>query len=253
MPAAPPFRGDWAFFLDLDGTLLDIAETPSAVHTEREELALIEKLRDAAGGAVALVSGRTLEAIDELFAPLKYPAAGQHGVERRDAQGRVHRDASFPVDELQQAVTPMQEFAGDHPGIVFENKGHSVALHYRLAPQFREEAWAVVRQVAAKLGHIVEVQGGKMVVELKPAGRDKGRAVEEFMREAPFVGRTPVFIGDDITDEHGFRIVNHLGGHSIKVGVGVSAARWRLPHAPGVRAWLKQWIQKAGQQQQLRA
>ena len=253
MPALPPFRGDYAFFLDLDGTLLDIAETPAAVYTEREELALIEKLRDAAGGAVALVSGRTLASIDEIFAPLRYAAAGQHGFERRDAQGNVHRDSSFPVDELQQAVVPVREFADAHRGLVFEDKGHSVALHFRLAPQFREEAWAAARQAAAKLGPIVEVQGGKMVVELKPAGRDKGRAIEDFMREPPFAGRIPVFIGDDITDEHGFRIVNDLGGHSIKVGVGSTAARWRLPHAPGVRAWLKQWIQKAGPQQKLRA
>jgi trehalose 6-phosphate phosphatase len=242
---APPFEPRAAFFLDLDGTLLEIAETPGAVEHENHDISLVEKLHKATGGALALVSGRTLESIDKVVAPLKLPAAGQHGVERRDALGRIHRDP-FPVDELQKAARAVEDFAKRHEGLVFENKGYSIALHYRLAPQHREAAWNVVRDAALQLGHVAEVQGGKMVVELKPAGRDKGRAIDEFMLEPPFSGRAPVFIGDDVTDEHGFRVVNGLGGHSVKVGVGTTAARWRLPSAGAVRGWLAAWLKQCG-------
>jgi trehalose 6-phosphate phosphatase len=242
----PPFIGQAAFFLDIDGTLLDIAETPYAVEPKRGDCALIGDLQRSAKGAVALISGRSLASIDELFAPLVLPAAGQHGVERRDPGGRVHRMA-FPVDSLQRVARDVESFARRHEGLVFENKGHSVALHYRLAPELAEAAHQVVRKAARRLGEGVEVQAGKMVAELKPAGRDKGMAIEEFMREAPFAGRIPVFLGDDVTDEYGFRVVNRLGGHSVKIGKGPSEARWRLADAAGARAWLRAWLDRRGQ------
>src|SRR5690606_41970483 len=116
------------------------------------------------------------------------------------------------------------------------------ALHYRLAPALAEEARMVVEKAAAVFGGMAQVQGGKMVVELKPAGLDKGRAIEAFMREAPFAGRTPVFIGDDLTDEHGFGFVHRAGGHSVKVGEGQSVARWRLADPAAVRAWLSEGL-----------
>jgi trehalose 6-phosphate phosphatase len=237
----PPYSERWALFLDIDGTLLDIARTPDSVAADARKLELLEKLRDAAGGALALISGRPVSNIDRLFAPLRLPLAGQHGVERRDAAGRVHRE---PVDatRLRRAAAPIRAFAESHRGLVFEDKGYSVALHYRLAPLQREPARELVEAAAAELGSAFEVQHGKMVVELKPAGRDKGIAIEEFMREPPFSGRLPVFIGDDVTDEHGFRAVNRLGGHSVKVGEGESCARWRIGDAPAVRAWLRQWL-----------
>ena len=136
--------------------------------------------------------------------------------------------------------------AGRHAGLVLEDKGASVALHFRLAPQLEQAALDAVREASAPLGSAVQVQGGKMVWELKPAGADKGTAIEEFMREPPFAGRTPVFLGDDVTDEHGFRVVNRLGGHSIKVGAGDSAARWRLPDPAAARAWLREWLNACG-------
>src|SRR5204863_7214321 len=105
---------------------------------------------------------------------------------------------------------------------------------------------AVVREAARTVGEGVEVQRGKMVAELKPAGHDKGRAIEAFMRERPFAGRVPVFLGDDLTDEHGFRVVDRLGGHSIKVGPGTTAARWRLPNPAAARAWLANWLEERG-------
>ena len=241
----PPFRPDFAFFLDIDGTLLEIAATPKAVHMAKDDCKLVAALYDKADGALALVSGRSLAMIDELFSPMRLPAAGQHGVERRDARGRVHKP-SLSDDLLARAAEPIRAFAQQHAGLVFEHKGYSMALHYRLAPQLASAAHAVVREAARELGDGVEVQRGKMVAELKPAGHDKGRAIEAFMKERPFARRVPVFLGDDLTDEHGFRVVDRLGGHSIKVGAGPTVARWRLPNPSAARAWLDEWLEQRG-------
>ena len=241
----PPFRPDFAFFLDIDGTLLEIAATPKAVHMAKDDCKLVAALYDKADGALTLVSGRSLAMIDELFSPMRLPAAGQHGVERRDARGRVHKP-SLSDDLLARAAEPIRAFAQQHAGLVFEHKGYSMALHYRLAPRLASAAHAVVREAARELGDGVEVQRGKMVAELKPAGHDKGRAIEAFMKERPFARRVPVFLGDDLTDEHGFRVVDRLGGHSIKVGAGPTVARWRLPNPSAARAWLNEWLEQRG-------
>ncbi len=238
----PPFEPGWALFLDVDGTLLDIAERPDRVDTHKVDCALVEGLQRAAGGALALISGRSLAQLDAMFAPLRLPAAGQHGYERRDVQGRRHRHR-FPVETLAPAREKLRAFADRHAGLVLEDKGASLALHYRLAPELAQAALEAVRQASAPLGAAVQTQGGKMVWELKPSGADKGSAIDEFMREPPFAGRTPVFMGDDVTDEYGFRVVNRLGGHSIKVGAGDSAARWRLANPQAARAWLRAWLE----------
>ena len=238
----PPFSRNWAFFLDLDGTLLEIAETPDAVGIGPEEKVLMERLVAGAGGAVAVISGRALARIDQIMAPLVLPAAGQHGAERRDAKGVRHRHR-FPANVLRPVAVGIRSFAARHQGLVFEDKGASVALHYRKAPQLARAAQAAVRDAAGPLGEQVEVQDGKMVVELKPAGCDKGKAIAQFMQEAPFAGRQPVFIGDDATDEYGFRVVNAMGGHSVKVGEGASVARWRLENPASTRAWLQAWLE----------
>jgi trehalose 6-phosphate phosphatase len=241
----PPFQPDWALFLDVDGTLLDIAERPDQVDTHEVDCALVKGLERVAGGALALISGRSLAQLDAMFTPLCLAAAGQHGYERRDAQGRRHRHR-FPVETLAPAKDELRAFASRHPGLVLEDKGASVALHYRLAPQLEQAALDAMRRASAALGSLVHTQAGKMVWELKPAGADKGMAIDEFMREPPFAGRTPVFLGDDVTDEHGFRVVNRLGGHSIKVGPGDTEARWRLPDPAAARAWLREWLNSAG-------
>jgi len=237
----PPYSRNWALFLDIDGTLLDIAESPEAVRAGRHQLQLLAKLSHAAGGALALISGRPIAGIDKLFAPLKLPAAGQHGVERRDASGRVHRQ-NVDASSLRRAASRIREFAEQHDGLVFEDKGYSVALHYRRAPRLRGSAEEVVLAAASGLGGAFEAQNGKMVIELKPAGRNKGMAIREFMFEPPFRGRVPVFIGDDITDEHGFRVVNALKGHSLKVGEGATCARWRVKDAAALRSWFAHWL-----------
>ena len=244
-PAAqlPEAARDWAFFLDIDGTLLEHAERPDAVRASEPVFRLLAGLERTTGGALALVSGRSVADVDAIFAPLRLPVAGQHGIERRDARGLVHRH-SFPDSALRAVAAKIADFAARRPGLLLENKGHSLALHYRLAPQLASAAQAALKEAARKLGEGFEVLGGKMVIELKPSGRDKGSAIEEFMREPPFAGRRPVFIGDDQTDEYGFGVVNRLGGESVKVGPGPSAALWRIPDASAVRAWLHAWLER---------
>ena len=245
MQLLPPFDLAAAWFLDIDGTLLDIAAMPAAVHPAPADTRLVTELYAASGGALALISGRSLADIDKMFAPLHLPVAGQHGIERRDTRGNVHRHP-FPEDALRRAAAAIRAFATRHEGLVFEDKGASLALHYRLAPQLAGAVHSAVRKAAETLGKGVEVQGGKMVAELKPSGRDKGIAIQEFMRERPFTGRKALFIGDDLTDEYGFDVVNRLGGHSIKVGRGETAARWRIADAAAVRRWLSAGLSGSG-------
>ncbi len=242
LPAPSP---SWAFFLDVDGTLLELVERPDMVHVDAALVKLLGGLQQAAGGALALISGRSVADVDALFAPLELPVAGQHGIERRDAAGRTHEQA-FAREPLRAAAARLRAFAAAHPGLLLEDKGHSLALHYRQAPQLAEDARAEAAAAAAGLGDEFELQAGKMVFELKPGGRDKGKVIEEFMQEAPFRGRAPVFVGDDLTDEYGFGVVNRMGGHAIKVGAGRSAARWRLADAQAVRAWLGDWVARFG-------
>jgi trehalose 6-phosphate phosphatase len=241
----PPYAANWAFFLDIDGTLLDIEGHPDAVRIEHAELDLVSALHRGTGGALALISGRPLAGIDVLFDPLKLPIAGQHGAERRDARGKRHRH-QFPVEALHRAAAPVRRFAARHEGVVFEDKGASVALHYRLAPHLASEAKQIVEDAVKEARGALELQFGKMVFELKPAGVDKGSAIEAFMNDEPFAGRVPVFLGDDVTDEYGFRVVNRLEGHSIKVGPGPTDARWRVEDPGAAKAWLAGWVDELG-------
>ena len=241
MRRMPPFAADWAFFLDVDGTLLDFAAHPQEVRVETELLELLKRLRTAAGGALALVSGRSVEDIDKLFAPLAFPAAGQHGTERRTAAGTVRRHMP-PLDNLGRAAADMVRLTAAHTGLVLENKGMTLALHYRLAPTLRVLAEREMRAIAAGLGDAFELQTGKFVMEIKPSGKNKGSAIAEFIAEAPFAGRRPVFVGDDLTDEPGFDLVNRAGGHSVKVGPGITQARWHLFDAAAVRRWLEAYV-----------
>ncbi|HZR70364.1 MAG TPA: trehalose-phosphatase [Burkholderiales bacterium] len=234
----PRFSRDWALFLDVDGTLLEIAPHPAAVKVSPPLRQLLGRLCGAAGGALALVSGRSVADVESLFAPLGLCVAGQHGAERRDFAGRLHRQVRQPVG-LRVAAERLGRFVAERPGLVLENKGLNIAVHYRNAPGYEREVAEQFAATIAELGEDFELQAGKMVYELKPAGQSKGAAIAQFMREEPFKGRVPVFVGDDLTDESGFAVANKLGGHSIKVGAGDSVAAWRLPDPEGVRAWLR--------------
>lgn len=233
----PAASTEWAYFLDVDGTLLEIADTPNDVRVDAELLQMLEQLHQASGGAVALVSGRAISDLDRRLGSLRLPRAGQHGLERRDATGRLRLHAAPPEAKrrIQAALAPALE---RHAGLLLEDKGLTLALHYRLAPDVEDEANRLMEQLVAESGGGLIIQKGKCVVEAKPAGFDKGTAIEEYLAEAPFKGRKPVFIGDDLNDEHGFAVLNRIDGISIKVGDEDTCARYRLPDVAAVRAWL---------------
>lgn len=226
-----------ALFLDIDGTLLEFAAHPSAVTVDPDLAHLLRGLYAATAGALALISGRSVGDADSLFAPLKFCVAGQHGAERRDFAGGLHLHTP-PVDGLRRAAERLRRLVSLHPGLMLEEKGMNIALHFRGAPSLEAELVPLLERLVSELGQDFELQTGKMVLEIKPTGKDKGTAIEEFMQEYPFHGRVPIFIGDDLTDEYGFALVNRLGGHSIKVGPGESVALWRLAGASAVRDWL---------------
>ena len=226
-----------ALFLDVDGTLLHIAATPDAVTIEPETVELLRRAHAATGGALALITGRRIADVDRMFAPLALPVAGQHGFERRDAAGAMHRYAESAAT-LAELRPELAAFAAAHPGVLIEDKGLTVAIHYRLAPHFAPAAAALGERLVVRSGKALAIELGKMVVELRPAGRDKGTAIAEFMDDAPFSARAPVFLGDDATDEHGFTIVNRRGGLSVKIGDGPTEAGVRLPGVDAVRHWL---------------
>jgi len=236
-PAPPPPAAGWALFLDVDGCLLDIAERPDAVAVEPTLPPVLDRLRERLGGALALVSGRPLAELDRLFAPLHLPAAGQHGLERRDAAGRRLPTVALP-EGFAEVEGRLALFTERHPGLLLERKSHGLALHYRGNPARGEEAIRLARSLASRTRPPLVAVEGKAVIELRAPGADKGRAIEAFLAEPPFRGRLPAFAGDDVTDEDGFAAVNRLGGHSILVGARASAARWSLPDAAALRRWL---------------
>jgi trehalose 6-phosphate phosphatase len=227
----------WAYFLDVDGTLIELAPSPSAVHVDTGTKDLVHGLHVATGGAVALISGRSLHDLDLLFPGFALPAAGQHGLERRNGRGDVWRLQPH-ADSLSLARARIAALASRHRELVVEDKGLSLAVHYRAAPSLQHEVHDALCAIVAELGQGYLVQPGKLVAELRPTGSDKGEAIETFMSEPPFRDRVPVFIGDDATDEHGFAAVNAMGGHSLKVGDGASVARWRVPDVRAVERWL---------------
>jgi trehalose 6-phosphate phosphatase len=239
----PRLPADTGFFLDIDGTLLEIAENPQLVRIDDELGHLLAKVRDASGGAVALISGRSVAEIDRLFGR-NFCAAGQHGAERRDAAGKMHQHR-VPLAGLKKALKRLRVMVTEHPALVLEDKGMNLALHYRSAPDLAATVRDTLSRLVGELGAEFELQSGKMVMEIKPSGKDKGTAIAEFLDEAPFRGRLPVFIGDDLTDEFGFELINRVGGCSVKVGEGGSAANWRLPDADAVRAWLKRFVERS--------
>ena len=226
-----------AYFLDIDGTLVAFAADPERVTVRPGVRRLVLRLLHASDGALALVTGRPIADIDRLFPGVRFPVAGQHGTERRDARGRLRRHRP-PMAGLGRVRLRLADAVARHPGLLLEDKGLSLALHYRRAPRLGGYAHRLIRALQPVAGTPYRVQSGKRVVELRPTGRHKGMAIREFMRESPFQGREPVFIGDDATDEHGFAVANRLRGLSVKVGPGATAAHWRLADIDAVQEWL---------------
>jgi len=238
-----PSLSTLALFLDIDGTLLEIAETPRSVSVDSDLKALLSELHTGTDGALALVSGRRITEMDALFRPLTLSAAGLHGFERRNARG-THQQRRVPsTAALEGARRAMLELANKHTGLLVEDKRFALALHYRLAPDLQDLVASTMTRIAEQTRPEFELQMGKMVAELRPAGATKGAAVAQFMREAPFSGRRPVYVGDDLTDESAFEWVNQAGGLSIAVNVpGATAAQSRLPSVAAVRTWLAELL-----------
>jgi trehalose 6-phosphate phosphatase len=230
-----------ALFLDVDGTLLELAGSPQAVSVSDDLRERLRELFQVGGGAVALVSGRAITDLDALFAPMKLPSAGLHGFERRGASGAYSRRPLPSAAALEDARASMLDLAQRHAGLLVEDKRFALALHYRKAPHLKEGVMKAMEEVSARLAGELELQHGKMVVELRPAGATKAEAVGAFLAEAPFAGRRPVFIGDDLTDEPAFELVNRLDGLSVVVSpTRPSAARARLADVTAVHDWLAQ-------------
>jgi trehalose 6-phosphate phosphatase len=225
MTSAEILHPSCALFLDFDGTLVDIAPRPEAVRVPSELIERLSAVQELLGGALAVISGRPIEQIDQFLRPLRLPAAGVHGAERRGADGLIQLLDTHPLDQVDAAARTL---AARHPGLQLENKRGSLALHYRQAPHL-EQLCLDTMQAAVDASPGLVLLRGKMVAEAKPGGASKGHAIEAFMAEAPFRGRRPVFIGDDVTDEAGFAAVQRLGGLGVKVGEGETAAQHRLP------------------------
>jgi len=223
-------------FLDVDGTLIELSETPFDTRASNELKGILAEVFTRLGGALALVSGRSIEYLDALFAPLRLPCAGLHGIERRKASGEM-LGASFHDSQLDRARATLLELVQSHAGTLLEDKGRTLAVHFRMAPQFEPQMRDAVLAIVATLGPNYQVQAGSMMLEIKPCGFNKGAAVKAFMQESPFSGRTPVYVGDDLTDIDGFRVVEASGGISIAVADRVQG-QYRLDAPAAVRAWL---------------
>lgn len=229
----------WALFLDVDGTLLELAETPQGVHVPAGLKELLETVRWRLDGALALVSGRSLANIDQLFSPLRFIASGVHGCERRTADGHVLRP-EVDAAAIARVRSRLAEFVRGHEGLLLEDKHYAVAMHFRRAPAMKDDVYKVMNEVLVELGPTFALQAGKSVLELRPGAWTKGSSITSFMQEAPFVGCTPVFIGDDVTDEDAFEVVNEMNGVSIRVGqAAATLARHRLGGVSEVLRWLQ--------------
>jgi trehalose 6-phosphate phosphatase len=240
MPNTLPAIGrDWALFLDVDGTLLDFAETPDQVAVPVDLLDTLGALHDRLGGALALVSGRPIGDLDRLFAPLRLPAAGQHGAELREAATGETLKAP-PASQLAALTAALRRFAASRPGLLVEDKNASVAVHYRMAPRYRDELEEFTRSAIAANNEELEMLEAVMAIDVKPRSTDKGRAVAWFMTRPPFSGRVPAFVGDDRTDEDGFAAVTDRAGYAIQVGTSRPlVAPWHIAAPADVRQWLR--------------
>lgn len=239
LPSPPPTLLDGAaLFLDFDGTLTELAETPDAIEVAPDLGPLLGRLRDRLQGRIAIVSGRSLADLERHVPASDIAFSGSHGLEMRLSSGTMlPLQAPAGLEEVRERV---RAFADDRNGLLVEEKPVGVALHYRLAPAEARRVADFMETLARQQSLVV--QHGQMVVELRPAGADKGDAVRALMREAEFAGTSPVFVGDDLTDEHAFGAVAEMGGAGVLVGPErPTAARYRLPSVAAVAAWLEAW------------
>lgn len=231
-PAAEPV----ALFLDLDGTVFALQPHPEMVRGDPESSTLLAGIEGALEGRLAVLTGRSLADADRILSGEVRAVSGSHGLERRDSAGRVHTAPVHPT--LSDARDAFRRFQARRPAIVLEDKGLGVCLHYRTAPELEAEVLEFGRALAEALP--LTAQPGSMMFELRTPGGGKGEALRAYMAERPFAGARPVFVGDDLTDEHGFEAAQALGGYGVLVGDRhPTAARYGLPDVAAVRRWLR--------------
>ncbi len=231
-------RLDWrthAVFLDVDGTLAPIVPRPDEAAISAETRDAVARLTEATGGALAVLSGRDLADLDRMLAPLRLPAGASHGVVRRDGRGGIRRDETAAA-RLAEAAGRMEEFARPRD-LLIERKAGAVTVHYRNKPEAGDAARALVDEIVAGSQGLRAIHGN-MVSEVAVAEANKGRALDAFMAEPPFAGRTPFMAGDDTTDEDAFEAAQARGGLALKIGTGPSAARLRVPEIGVFLDWL---------------
>jgi trehalose 6-phosphate phosphatase len=215
-PALPRSSDGWAFFFDIDGTLIDIAATPDAVVVPPELPPLLAAVCKGSGGALALVTGRDMATVDGLFSPFRLPVGAVHGALIRGADGAVTGDAPHPA--LAEVRRHLEAFAAAHPLVLIEDKGTALAVHFRTDPAAEGAARAAVDAAVAAAGPELAVPPGQMVFEVRPAGANKGLALRALMQDDAFEGRRPVAVGDDLTDESMFAAALAAGGLALRVG-----------------------------------
>lgn len=243
-----PDRGS-ALFFDFDGTLTDIAEHPDAVMVLPGVPQRLAALAQALNGAVAVVSGRPVSEIDHWLQPLRLPAAGVHGAERRGPDGFLRRIAT---PDLTPARVLVEELVRRHPSLLMEAKPGALALHYRGADALEDECVATMTEAQRRVEGLA-LMCGKKVIELKPRRASKGQAVRAFLDERPFRSRRPWVFGDDVTDEVAFEAVLGLGGVAVKVGAGETLAPYRLADPAALHAWMDTVLHRfaAGREQKV--
>jgi trehalose 6-phosphate phosphatase len=227
-----------AVFTDFDGTLVEIAETPDGVEVPDFLPAHLERVMRELDSAFAVITGREISDIDKYLAPLHLPVAGAHGTQRRRADGTLEPIDPAVVQGAEDIARALQPLVVAHPSLILEAKEGAVALHFRQAPELEDAVRLAMNEAVAAAPGFTLVPG-KMVLEARPRAASKGDALRAFMREAPFVGRTPIFIGDDTTDEDGFLAAQELGGVGIKLGDGDTAARMRIANVASVHALIQ--------------
>jgi trehalose 6-phosphate phosphatase len=230
----PLITANSALFLDIDGTLLDIAEKPGLVVVPADLPGLLGRLRARLGGALAMISGRDLASIDRFF-PESFAAGAEHGAIIRDAGGNLHELTGRPA-AYEHWLEVLQAAAKDMPGVLIETKTRGIAVHFRQAPQFGEAVKVLAARLAAEAGPDAVLLPAHMAYELRAAGASKDAALNWFMQKPPFAGRTPIFVGDDTTDEPAITLATALGGAGLHVhrdfGGRVDAVRAWLAAAP---------------------
>jgi trehalose 6-phosphate phosphatase len=246
-PPLPSPDASWALFIDVDGTLTEFAAHPDLVVVSPGLIDSLRSIDRELDGALAIVSGRPVAQIDALFAPLRLACGGLHGLERR-------RSATAPVECVPvpfwhgEVRAALDAFADAHPGAWVEDKDITLALHYRTAPAAAADAQALADAIGARRISGLDILRGKMIVEFRPDSAHKGTVISDFMELAPFAGRTPVFLGDDVTDEDGFLAVKARKGIAIRVGDGSeTAADWRLETVSDSHAWLAEVARRVAQ------